>query len=128
MKKKEIKENRNRTRTQAIDLLEEIKTIVFCFERDLAYARGWKKVQDKSGFRKWLYKIFHSGYLYKEPLNILYSYEKYKVLIKPYLSVLDKKYYKTVIIDDLLNYLCYEKAYTIDEAIKLYEEKKGRRI
>ena len=131
----EIEKNRNHIREISINVLERISMLITFYEMDIHNAMKWEKIQQdivkhnkKHSLRRFLFLRSTYGFYKGEPPTVVQCNQQYKEITAPYFLILNSEYWKVDVISDLIDFMSRKKAYTINEAVELYEEKKKRRI
>ena len=127
----EIEKNRNHIRKLSINVLDRIRMIITFYEMDIDNAKKCEKIQQdilknnkKHSLRRFLFLKYTYDLYLGEPPTVVQCHQKYARISAPYYLVLNSEYWKVDIIGDFINFLNRKKAYTINEAVALYKEKK----
>ena len=129
----EIEENRNHVREISINALERISMLITFYKMDIHNAEKWEKIQrdilkrnKKHSFKRFLFLKSTYGFYKGDPPTVMQCRQTYKRISAPYFLVLDTKYWEVDVISELIYFLNRKKAYTVNEAVALYEKKKCR--
>lgn len=124
----EIEKNREHVREISVNVLKRIGMIISFYEMDIHNAKKWERLKDKRGLRRWLFLKSTYGFYNGNPPTVEECRQTYKRISTPYFLVLNSEYWKDGVISDLIDLLSRKKAYTIDDAVELYEKRKKSRI